>query len=82
MSLAVVSDRERRANVHGPFCGRSFLGRFRLFKKMNSGFVAIVRDEIRRFLETHSAQCAARVHIPLTGRVLGLFAQIVRHNAR
>jgi len=50
-----------------------------LFEEMNSSFVAIIRDQIRRFFETHTAQCAARVHIPLAGHVLGLFAQSISH---
>src|SRR5437773_3622206 len=79
--LPIVSDRQSWANIHGTLSGIHFLRRLGLFKKMNSGFVAIVRDEIRRFFKTKAAQCAARVHVPLARRVLGLFAQIVRHNA-
>ena len=37
-----------------------------LLKKMNSSFIAIVSDEVWRFLQTHAAQCAARVHISLS----------------
>jgi hypothetical protein len=59
-------------------CSVDFLGRFGLFKEMNSSFVAIVSDEIRRFFETHPAQRTARIYIPLSGYVLGLFAQFVR----
>ena len=46
---------------------------------MNSSFVAVVRDEIRRFLEAHPAQRTAHVHIPRSRRVLGLFAQSISH---
>jgi len=78
---SVISNCQRRANFHRALCGGSFLGSFRLFKKMNSSFVAVVSDEIRRFLETESTQCAACVYIPLSGRVLGLFAQFVGHDS-
>jgi hypothetical protein len=47
---------------------------------MNGSLVAIVSDEIRRFFETHPAQRAACVHVPLSRRVLRLFAQFVRHD--
>jgi hypothetical protein len=59
-----------------------FLGCFGLFKKMNGSFVAIVGDEIRRFFETQAAQCAACIHIPLAGQVLGLFIQSIRHRLK
>jgi len=45
---------------------------------MNSSFVAIIRDKTWRFLETETAQRAARVHIPRSRRVLRLSAQLVR----
>ena len=45
---------------------------------MNSSFVAVVSDEIRRFLETETTQRAAGIHIPLPGllfwRSLSCFA--------
>ena len=46
---------------------------------MNSGLVAIISDEIRRFLQTHPTQCAARVHVKGAGHVLGLLAESVCH---
>src|SRR6266700_2388826 len=76
---SIISDCERRANVHGALRSLDLSGRFRLFEKMNSSFVAVVRDEIRRFLEAHPAQRTAHVHIPRSRRVLGLFAQSISH---
>src|SRR5438046_3946644 len=77
----VISDCERRANFHGPQRGGGFFRCFGLFKKMNSSLVAIVSDEIWRFFQTKTAQCAACIHIPLPGHVLGLFAQFIRHDS-
>src|SRR4029450_1953170 len=62
---SVISDCERRANFHGPLRSVGFFRRFGLFKKVNSRFVAVVGDEIRRFFETHPAQRAACIHVPL-----------------
>jgi hypothetical protein len=76
----VISDRERGTDFHGALCSVNFLRCFGLFRKMNGSFVSIVRDEVRRFFEAHPAQCAARVHIPLAGRILRLLAQFVRHD--
>jgi hypothetical protein len=75
----VISDCERRANFHSALRSGGFFRRFGLFEKMNGGFVAVVSDEVRRFLKTHPTQCTAGIHIPLSGHVLGLFAQFVRH---
>jgi len=47
---------------------------------MNRTLVSVVFQKIRRFLETETAQRAAGVHVPRPRRVLGLFAQFVRHN--
>jgi hypothetical protein len=55
-----------------------FLGCFGLLKKMDSGFVSIVSDEIGRFFEAKTAQRAARVYVPLPRHVLRLFVQVVR----
>jgi hypothetical protein len=79
VSLAIVPDCERRADIHGTLRGGDFLRRFGLFKKMNGSLVAVVRNKIRRFFETETTQGAARIHVPLSGRVLGLFAQSVCH---
>jgi len=40
---SVVSDCERGANVHGALCGRHFLWRFWLFRKMNGSLIAVIR---------------------------------------
>jgi hypothetical protein len=77
----VISDRERGTDFHGALCGGGFLRCFGLFTEMNSSFVAIVRDEIRRFFEAKTAQRAAAIHIPLPRRVLRLFTQFVRHDS-
>ena len=77
----IISDCERRANFHGALRSFDFLGRLRLFRKMHRRFVAIVRDEIRRFFETKTTQRAAGIHIPLPGRVLRLLDQFVRHDS-
>jgi len=69
---AVISDRERRTNIHGAPRTRGFFWRFGLIKKMHSSFVAIMGDQIRRFFKAHQAQRAARIHISLPGRILGL----------
>jgi hypothetical protein len=69
---SVVSDRERGTNLHRSLRGGGFLGGFGLFEEMNRGFVAIVRDQVWRFFQAETAQRAARVHIPLPGRILGL----------
>jgi len=69
---AVISDRERRTNIHGALRTRGFFWRFGLIKKMHSSFVAIMGDQIRRFFKAHPAQRAARIHISLPGRILGL----------
>jgi hypothetical protein len=68
---AVISDRERRTNIHGALRSRGFFWRFGLIKKMHRSFVAIIGDEIRRFFETKPAQRAARIHIPLPGAFSG-----------
>jgi len=72
--LAVVSNCQRGANIHGALSGVYFLRRFGLFKKMDSSFVAVVRQKVRRFFKTETAQCAARVHVPWSRRVLALLA--------
>jgi len=77
---AVISDRERRTNIHGALRSGGFLGVLGLFKEMNSSFVAIISDEIRRFFETETTQRAAGIHIPLPRGVLRLLAQFVRHS--
>ena len=77
---SVISDRERGTNFHGSLRGGGFLGRFGLLEKMNRGFVAVVGDQIRRFFKAHPAQRAARVHIPLPGRILGLLVHLVCHD--
>ena len=59
---SVISDCERRANIHGSLYSVGFLGRFGLFKEMNNSFVAIVRYEIRSFFETGPAQSATGIH--------------------
>src|SRR5215813_6320325 len=46
---------------------------------MNSSLVAVVGDEIRRFLQAHPTQRATRVHIPRSWRILGLFTEVIRH---
>jgi hypothetical protein len=46
---------------------------------MNSRFVAVVSHEIWRFFETETTQRTAGIHIPLSRRVLRLFAQFVCH---
>jgi hypothetical protein len=76
----IIPDCQRRANFHGALRGAGFLGCFGVLKKMNRRFVPVVSDEIRCFFETKTAQCAACIHIPLPGHVLGLFAQFVRHD--
>ena len=58
-----------------------FLRRFWLFEEMNRGLVAVVRDTIRRFLQTHPAQGAARVYVPRTRRILWLFTELIRHSS-
>ena len=84
VSLAVISDRQRRANIHRALRGGCFLRCFGLFKEVHASFIAVVRYEIRRFFETETTQRAAGIHIPLSGRVLRLFAQFVamRFNKR
>src|SRR5882724_11174001 len=49
---SVVSDRERRANIHGALSGIHFLRRLRLFGKMNRRFVVVVIQKIWRLLKT------------------------------
>jgi hypothetical protein len=71
-NLHVISDCEGWANVHRALRSDGFLGRFGLFNEMDSSFVAVVGDQIRRFFKAHPAQRAARVHIPPPGRILGL----------
>ena len=77
--LAVVSNCQRGANVHRAVCGHHFLRRFGLFAKMNCRLVGVVFQKVWRFLKTEPAQCAARIHVPRTGRVLRPFAEVVRH---
>src|SRR5439155_23993833 len=72
--LSVISDCQSWTNVQCALSSRHFLWRFGLFKKMNASLVAVVRYKIWRFLKTETAQRAARVHIPLSRRVLGLIA--------
>jgi hypothetical protein len=79
LELSVISNRERGANVHRTMCGRHFFWCFWLSRKMHGSFIAIIRDKTWRFFETHSAQGATHIHIPRSGRVLGLSAQSVRH---
>jgi hypothetical protein len=69
---SVVSDRESGTNFHRSLRGGGFFRGFGLFEKVNRGFVAIVSDEVWRFFQAETAQCAVRVHIPLPGRILGL----------
>jgi hypothetical protein len=47
---------------------------------MNGDFIGVVIQKMWRFLETETAQSAARVHVPRSGRILRLFAEFVRHN--
>jgi hypothetical protein len=78
---SVISDRQSWAGIHGVLSSIYFFRRVRLLKKVNSRFVAIVGDKIRRFLETHAAQRAAHIYVPLPGGILRLFAQFVRHRS-
>jgi hypothetical protein len=72
--LSVIPDREGGANIHGLLRSGCFLWRFGLFKEMNSSFVAVIRQKIRCFFETKTAQCTARVHVPRSCRVFWLSA--------
>ena len=80
LELAVVSDRERWANAHGALCGGHLFWRFGLFREVNRGFLAGIAQKVRRFLETETAQRAARIDVPQSGDVLGLFTDFVRHS--
>src|SRR4029453_9031191 len=77
--LPVISDCERRANIHSALRSGGFLGCFRLLKKMNGSLIAVVGDEIRRFFETETTQRTASIYVPLSRCVLRLFAQFVCH---
>jgi hypothetical protein len=46
-----------------------------VLKGMNSSFVATIGDEIWSFFETHPAHGAACIHMALSRRAVGLFAQ-------
>jgi hypothetical protein len=48
---------------------------------MNGSLIAVVCQKIRRFFEAETTQRAAGIHVPLPGRVLGLFAQFVGHTS-
>ena len=72
MLLKIISFAGKRA-----LCSVGFLGRLGLFKEMNNSFLAIVRYEIRSFFETHRAQSAAGIHIPLcTGKFSGCWLSL------
>jgi hypothetical protein len=57
----IISDCERRANIHGSLRSGGFLACFGLLKKMNGNFVTVVRYEIRSFFETDPAKSATLV---------------------
>jgi hypothetical protein len=78
---SVIPNRQSWTSIHGALSSIHFFRRFRLFKKMNSRFVATVGNKIRRFLKTQAAQCAAHIDIPRPGRVPRLFAQFVCHSS-
>jgi hypothetical protein len=80
LESSLIPNRQRRANVHGPLRGRCFLRCLGLFKKMNGSLIAVIRQKVRRFFKTETAQRAARIHVPLSRRVLRLSAQFVCHN--
>jgi hypothetical protein len=82
LELSVISDRECGANIHGALRGGCFLRCFGLFEEMNGSHIAVVCQKIRRFFETETTQRTAGIHIPLSERVLGLFAQFVRHTLK
>jgi hypothetical protein len=82
LELSVIPDRERGANIHGPLRSDCFLRCFGLFRKVNGSLIAVVGQKIRRFFEAEPTQRAAGIHIPLSERVLGLFAQFVRHTLK
>jgi hypothetical protein len=77
---SVVSYRECGANIHGAPRSGCFLWCFGLLKKMNGSLIAVVRQKIRRFLETETTQRTAGIDVPPSGRVLRLFAQFVCHS--
>jgi hypothetical protein len=79
LESSVIPDRQCGANVHGPLRSSGFLRCFGLFKKMNSGLIAAIRQEVGSFFETKTAQRTTKIHIPLSRSVLRLFAQFVRH---
>jgi hypothetical protein len=73
----VITDRERRANFHCALAGVYFFGRFRLFEAINYRLVAIVRDQIPRFLQTHSEKCAQFVStLPRSRCILRLLTEL------
>ncbi len=78
--LAVVADRERRANVEGALCCGSLFWRLRLLEKINVRFVVVIFDQIGCFIETNPAEITAGIDVPRTRNILGLFARFVRHN--
>jgi hypothetical protein len=78
---SVVPYRECGANIHGALRSIYLFRRFRLLEEMYGGLVWVVGNEIRRFFETETTQCAAGIHIPLTRGILRLLSQFVRHDS-
>ena len=77
--LAVVADRERRANVECALRCRGFFRCLGLLEKINVRLVVIIFHQIGCFIETNPAQTAGRIHVPRAGNVLGLLSIFVRH---
>jgi hypothetical protein len=79
LESSVIPDRQCGANIHSALRSGFFLRCFGLFKKMNSSLITVVRQKIRRFFKAETAQRTTSIHIPLSRRVLRLFAQFVCH---
>jgi len=80
--LAVVADRERRANFHRALSGCGFCIACRLFGKINGRFVFVHFEKIWRFFETGATQGAGSIDVPRSGNIQRLPTVFVRHDSR
>ena len=77
--LAVVPDRESRANFQGALRGGIFVVVLRLLEKINGRFVFVIFQKIGSFIQTYATRCAGGVDVPEPRNILRLFVCFVRH---
>ena len=80
-ALAVVSDSFRGTGFHRFLSLFFFFGVLRLARKEGMGFAFRITQKVRSLIHAEMTGYAGLIHIPLSGRVFGLFNRWIGHSA-